>query len=59
MSHSQGSESFTAVFLVFYTGAATFSFKQHLNYTQEAERIPFQTHYFSENLVHHVDTAKF
>jgi hypothetical protein len=33
------------------TGAATFSFKQNLNYPHEAEWAPFQTHYFSENLV--------
>jgi hypothetical protein len=33
------------------TGAATFSFKQFLNYPHEAEWTPFQTHYFSENLV--------
>jgi hypothetical protein len=28
-----------------------FSFKQLLNYSHEAEWTPFQTHYFSENLV--------
>jgi hypothetical protein len=39
------------VFSAFLTGAATFSFKQLLNCTQEAEWTPFQTHYFSENLV--------
>jgi hypothetical protein len=33
------------------TGAATFSFKQLLGYPHEAEWTPFQTHYFSENLV--------
>jgi hypothetical protein len=36
---------------VFLTGAATFSFKLLLNYLHEAESTPFQTHYFSENLV--------
>jgi hypothetical protein len=36
---------------VFQTGAATFSLKYLLNYTHEAEWTPFQTHYFSENLV--------
>jgi hypothetical protein len=33
------------------TEASTFSFKQLLNYPHEAEWTPFQTHYFSENLV--------
>jgi hypothetical protein len=33
------------------TGAATFPFKQLLSYPHEAEWTPFQTHYFSENLV--------
>jgi hypothetical protein len=32
-------------------GAATFSLKQLLNCTHEADWTPFQTHYFSENLV--------
>jgi hypothetical protein len=41
----------TAVFWVFYTGAADFSSKQILNSTHEAEWTPFQAHYFSENLV--------
>jgi hypothetical protein len=36
---------------VFYTGATTVSSKQLLNCTYEAEWTPFQTHYFSENLV--------
>jgi hypothetical protein len=40
-----------AVNLVFLTGTATFSFKLFLNYPHEAEWTPFQTHYFSENLV--------
>jgi hypothetical protein len=31
--------------------AATFPFKYHHSYTHEAELTPFQTHYFSENLV--------
>jgi hypothetical protein len=39
------------VFSVFLTEAATFSFKQFLHCTFEAEWTPFQTHYFSENLV--------
>jgi hypothetical protein len=34
-----------------HTGAATLTFKQLLNCTHEAEWSPFQTHYFSENLV--------
>jgi hypothetical protein len=42
---------FTAIFSVFWTGAATFSSKQLLNCTIEAEWTPFQTHYFSEKLV--------
>jgi hypothetical protein len=33
------------------TGAATFSFKKLLSYPHEFEWTPFQTHYFSENLV--------
>jgi hypothetical protein len=33
------------------TGAAIFSFKYLLNCTHEAEWTPFQTHYFSENLI--------
>jgi hypothetical protein len=37
--------------LSFQTGAATFSSKQFLNCTHEDEWSPFQTHYFSENLV--------
>jgi hypothetical protein len=40
-----------AIFSTFYTRAATFSFKQLLNCTHEAEWTPFQTHYFSENRV--------
>jgi hypothetical protein len=40
-----------AVFSDLYTGAATFSFKEVLSCTHEAEWTPFQTHYFSENLV--------
>jgi hypothetical protein len=36
---------------IFYTGADTFPFKYLLNYPHEAEWAPFQTHYFSENLV--------
>jgi hypothetical protein len=37
--------------LVFYTGTATFSFKQLHIYPHESEWIPFYTYYFSENLV--------
>jgi hypothetical protein len=33
------------------TGAAIFSFKYLLNDHHEAEWTPFQTHYFSENLI--------
>jgi hypothetical protein len=33
------------------TGAATFLFKYLLSYRQEAEWTPFETQYFSENLV--------
>jgi hypothetical protein len=39
------------VFSDFYTGAATFSSKQLLNCSHEAEWTLLQTHYFSENLV--------
>jgi hypothetical protein len=41
----------TAVFSAFWTEAAIFSFKKLLNCTHEAEWTPFQTHYFSENVV--------
>jgi hypothetical protein len=41
----------TAVFSASKTGAAAFSLKQLLSCTHEAEWIPFQTHYFSENLL--------
>jgi hypothetical protein len=44
-------ESHTAVFSTFYTGAVTFSSKQLLSCTHGAEWTPFQTHYFIENLV--------
>jgi hypothetical protein len=40
-----------AVNVVFPTGSATFSFKQFLIYTHEAEWAPFQTNYYSANLV--------
>jgi hypothetical protein len=40
-----------AVISGFYTGAATFLSKYFLSYTHEAEWTPFQTHYFSANLV--------
>jgi hypothetical protein len=36
---------------VFQTGAAYFSFKYLLNCPHEVEWTPFQTPYFSENLV--------
>jgi hypothetical protein len=39
------------IFSAFGTGAATLSLKQLLSCTHEAEWTPFQTHYFSENLV--------
>jgi hypothetical protein len=41
----------TAVFLAFWTGAATISSKQLLSCTHETEWTLFQTHYFSESLV--------
>jgi hypothetical protein len=40
-----------AAFSGFQTEAVTLSSKQLLNCTHEAEWTPFQTHYFSENLV--------
>jgi hypothetical protein len=40
-----------AVISVFYTGVAAFSSKQLLNCTHGDEWTPFQTPYFSENLV--------
>jgi hypothetical protein len=40
-----------AVFSIFSTRAATFSSKQLLSCTHEAEWTLFETHYFSENLV--------
>jgi hypothetical protein len=40
-----------AVISVFWIGAATFSFKYLLSCTHDAEWTPFQTHYFSGNLV--------
>jgi hypothetical protein len=43
----------TAVFSLFWTGAAIFFSKQLLSCTHEAEWTPFQTHYFSENLAVH------
>jgi hypothetical protein len=36
---------------VFYNVATTFPFKYLLSYPHEAEWTPFQTHYFSGNLV--------
>jgi hypothetical protein len=41
----------TAVFSVFYTEVATIFYKYLLSCTYEAEWTPFQTHYFSENVV--------
>jgi hypothetical protein len=41
----------TAVFSVLETEAANFSSKLLLNCSHQAEWTPFQTHYFSENLV--------
>jgi hypothetical protein len=40
-----------AVFSAFSTGAATFSFKQFLDCSHEAEWTLFQIHYFLENVV--------
>jgi hypothetical protein len=51
VSRNQLGGSPTAVISIFYTGAATFSFKQLLNCTDEAEWTPFQPNCFSENLV--------
>jgi hypothetical protein len=45
MPRGQRDESF----LVFWTGAATFSSKKLLTCTQEAEWTPFEIHYFSES----------
>jgi hypothetical protein len=39
------------VFSIFFIGAAPFSLKQLLSCTHEVEWTPFQTHYFTENLV--------
>jgi hypothetical protein len=50
VSHSLHGRSPAAVISIFYTKAATFSFKYLLNCTHEAEWILLQTHY-SENLV--------
>jgi hypothetical protein len=41
----------TAVFWAFETGAATISSKKFLSCNHETEGTPFQTHYFSEDLV--------
>jgi hypothetical protein len=41
----------TAVNFGFLDQSRHFPFKQILNYPHEAEWTPFQTHYFSENLV--------
>jgi hypothetical protein len=48
---NDGSESPGPLISVFYTGAAIFSFKQPFSYPHEAEWTPFQTNYFSENVV--------
>jgi hypothetical protein len=50
MSRDQRNEFQRSMISVFWTGAAI-SLKQLLNYPHEAEWTPFQTHYFSENLV--------
>jgi hypothetical protein len=44
-----------AVFSEFETEVATFSIKQLLSCTHEAEWTPFQTHYFSENVAPGID----
>jgi hypothetical protein len=41
----------TVVNLGFLNRSRYFSSKQFLGYPHEAERTPFQTHYFSENLI--------
>jgi hypothetical protein len=51
VSRGLRNESPRPVISVFYTGAATFLSSSFLNYPHEAEWTPFQTHYFSENLV--------
>jgi hypothetical protein len=51
VSCNQCSGAPTAVISIFQTRAATFSSKQLLSCTHEAEWTPFQTRYFSENLV--------
>jgi hypothetical protein len=43
--------SLKAVLSTFWTGAAIISSKKLLNCFHEAEWTPFQTHYYSENLV--------
>jgi hypothetical protein len=50
-SHCNTTGSHSPLISVFYTSAATSLFKQLLNYLHEAERTPFQTHYYSENVV--------
>jgi hypothetical protein len=51
VSRGQRNESLRPLISVFKTEAATFPIKELLNYPHEAEWTPFQTHYFSENLV--------
>jgi hypothetical protein len=51
MLRSQRGGSLTTVISVFWTEAANLSYKQLHSCTHEAEWTPFQTHYFSENLV--------
>jgi hypothetical protein len=51
VSRGQHGGSPTAVVSFSRPKAATFSLKQLLNCTHEAQRNPFQAHYFSENLV--------
>jgi hypothetical protein len=43
--------SATVVFSAFWTGAVIISFKKLHSCTHEAEWTPFQTQYFSENLI--------
>jgi hypothetical protein len=51
VSRGQRGGSLTAVNLSFLDRSRYFSFKKLLIYPHEAERTPFQTHYYSENLV--------
>jgi hypothetical protein len=51
VSRGQRNESPRPLISVFETGAATFPFKLLLSYPHEAEWTPFQTNYFTENVV--------